>query len=141
MQREQRHNKVYTGDVKRYTVAVVLKLGNGNVDVTGDVVITLPCYITMLLQDQLNECTLSQRPDTLIIAAGRETTTGDIVFVTGSGTIMVLDVAEHDVPDGRALPMEWGHGIVIECNNLEMTAEWCIANSDVIDAAALARSA
>lgn len=109
--------------------------GGPAVEVSGNVEVTLPDYMTMLPQEELNEARRAVQRDKVIIAAGRRPEdTDEVVILTATNRLMVLRVAQYGVPDGKVIPINWGHSLAVE-GYYEMAADWAIANAEPIDVA------
>jgi hypothetical protein len=116
-----------------------LELEGGSVEASGNIEVTLPNYMTMLPQEELDEARRAVQRDQMIVAVGRKPGTDEVVILTATSKLMVLKVAEHGVPEGRVIPIDWGHGLAVEREGYyEMAADWAIANAEPIDIALLA---
>lgn len=106
-------------------------------EVSDNVEITLPEYMTMLPQEELNEARRAVQRDQMIVAAGRRPGTDEVVILTATNRLMTL----HGVPDGKVIPIDWGHRIAVEREGegyYEMTADWAIANAEPVNVTFLA---
>lgn len=113
--------------------------GDTSVEVSGGVEMTLPDYMTMLPQEELNEARRAVQRDQMIVAAGRRPGTDEVVILTATNRLLVLHVAQHGVPDGKVIPIDWGHGLAVEREGYyEMAADWAIANAEPVDVTFLA---
>jgi len=74
--------------------------GGGTLEVSGDIEVTIPDYMAMLVQSELDEvsCFGVLERSQVIIAAGRKPKTNDIVILTGDNMFMTLDC--HQLPYG-----------------------------------------
>jgi hypothetical protein len=115
-----------------------LELEGGTVEVSGNVEIELPDYMVMLVQEELDEARRAQARDEMIIAAGRKPDCQEIVVMTATGRLLVLDGAKHGLPEGHVIPTDHGHAVAIEHEGYcEVTSDWVIANADAIDISVL----
>lgn len=116
-----------------------LELEGGSFEAVGNVEVTLPDYMVMLPQEELDEAKRAVQRDQMIIAAGRKPDTGEIVFMTATSRLMVLDAGKHEIPDGKVIPIDWGHGLAVEHEGYyAMASDWVIDNAELIDIALLA---
>ena len=111
--------------------------GNDSITIIGDAEITLPDYMTMLPQEELNECRENKDQVHLIIAAGRHPN-GDIVAVTANMKFMCMKHGEFGIPDGQVEPIDCGQTLRIDERNYEMATDWFIDNAPVVDISFLA---
>lgn len=96
-----------------YIVSVEFDLEGGEATVGGNVSITLPSYITLLPQAELDEARSSTFTDRLAIAAGRRSMTGDLLVLTGTGQMYRLDRTRYEIPSGPACPVDYGRYVAI----------------------------
>ncbi len=116
-----------------------LELEGGSFELSGDIEVTLPGYMTILPHEELEEARRAVQRDQMVIAAGRKPGTDEIVLMTATSRLMVLKIAEHDIPDGQVIPIDFGHTVVVEREGYyEMAADWVIANAEPLDIALLA---
>lgn len=114
--------------------------GDSDIEMSGNIEITLPNYMTMLSQEELNTAHLSQGSD-VIIAAGRKPLTSEIVMFTADKRVFVLDAASYDIPKGRVFPIDFGRMIAIDDEDnrgfYEMHSHWAIELSEAINVSLL----
>lgn len=108
---------------------VEFELEGGEMTVSGNVSITLPPYITLLPQVELDWARHAPFADRLIIAAGRQPSTGDIVALSGAGKLYNLACKRHRVPDGPVCPTDYGKHVAIGTGFL-IVASWLIVWAD-----------
>lgn len=123
-------------------ISMEFELEGGSIEVTGDIEVTLPNYMMMLPKEELEEARRASQRDQMIIAVGRRPGTSDIVLFTADNRLLCLNAMNHNVPTGKVLPIDWGHGIAIDVEGssrgyYEMTSDWVIENADPIDIALL----
>jgi hypothetical protein len=97
------------------------------ITVVGDVEITLPDHMTLLSQTELIEVQKSGN-ECLIIAAGRDPDTAELVFMTSTTKLLKLNVTELDFPDGDVYPSDFGQSVCIG-PNFEIAADWIVENA------------
>ncbi len=98
---------------------------------SGNIEVTLPSYMTTLSQEELNEARRAAQRDQMIVASGRKTNDGDIVLMTATGHLMLLRVEGHELPHGKALPIDCGFAVAIEDEGYYACAsDWVIANAE-----------
>jgi hypothetical protein len=108
---------------------------SASITMVGDVEITLPDYMTMLVQDELDECKKASNAHDLIIAAGRHPS-GEIVVLSAKMQFYVMERGVFGTPDGSVVPDDCGQSIVINPGanpDFVMTAGWFIDNAERID--------
>lgn len=119
------------------------ELEGGSFEAVGNVEVTLPDYMVMLPKEELEEARRAAQADQMVVAVGRKPGTSDIVLFTADNRLMILDAAAHKIPDGKVLPIDWGHGVAVDNPEFvkgyyEMASDWVIENAQPIDVALLA---
>lgn len=116
-----------------------LELEGGSFEAVGNVEVTLPNYMTMLPQEELDEARRAARRDQMIVGAGRKPGTDEIVLMTATSKLMVLKTSGYGIPTGRVIPIDFGHGLAVKQDDyFKMTSDWVITNAEPIDVALLA---
>lgn len=132
------HNKHLS--TRQYNCDMELELdGASELEVSGNIEITLPSYMTMLPQVELDEVMATKlHQQELIIAAGRKAS-GEIVLFTASKQVFVLGVGKHNFPDGQVYPIDAGYGIAIFTNGgfHEVPSIWALRAAEAINIALL----
>jgi hypothetical protein len=104
--------------------------GHPTLHVEGTVTVELPAYMRMLPEEELKEARTSDNRDKLVLAAGRHPESGDLVFLTGIGELMEVDLEQFQVPATDAMwPINGGRGIRIELRDFEgidVDADWAM---------------
>lgn len=97
--------------------------------VVGNVIIELPGYMTML---QPAELVAARGRGDRIVAAGFDPESGNIVIVTGTGSLLELDTTGlwTGCVDRKAVPFDHGTTVVVEAiNTYSFDASWLIQRS------------
>lgn len=130
---------LYTQSPGEYNCNMEFELEGGSFEAQGNVEVTLPDYMVMLPQAELDEARRAVQRDQMIIAAGRKPDSDEIVVMTATAKLMVLNAGEHGIPTGKVLPIDFGHTVAIEHEGYyEMASDWVIANAAPLDVALLA---
>lgn len=96
---------------------------------------TLPGYMTMLPQEELDEARRSAERDQMIVAAGRKPDTNEIMMMTAIGRLMSLEPEQHGIPAGSVFPIDFGHTVVVEVKGgyFEIASDWLVENSTEVN--------
>jgi hypothetical protein len=96
----------------------------------GTITVDLPPYMKLLDADALKEVAASYRREELIVAAGRHQESGDLVFMTGVGVLMEVDLTQFEFPATFDMfPTQRGNSIkieLVEYEGIEVDAAWAI---------------
>jgi hypothetical protein len=96
---------------------------------TGNIYVELPSYMVTLPAEKLAKT--HRNPIELIIAAGREPKSDDVVFVTNHGRVMELDGGE--LPTGPVHLVAHGAALWIgDVCGLEVSVTWALTNAALI---------
>jgi hypothetical protein len=108
--------------------------GAEGITVEGDVEMELPDYVVMLPREELEEAKRAAQRNQMVLAVGRHPASGDIVLLTGGGTLMELSKGHDGIPDGPVMPIDFGHTVAIDTGKgyYEMAADWVIHNARTI---------
>jgi len=96
----------------------------------GPVTIELPAYMYPLEPEEMAEARVADNCAQLAFAAGRHPD-GNILFVTGDGTIREIDSDKWKLPKGAVTPIDHGQTIAIHLKDktYELATDWAIENS------------
>jgi hypothetical protein len=85
-------------------------------ELTGDVSeIILPSYMVMLSADEIEHALSNASPGRpVVIAAGRETPSSDILFLTSDVVFWTYDAKLNHIPEGLAFPRFDGLRVIID---------------------------
>lgn len=86
---------------------------HASIHADGPVTLELPEYMVLLTPEELAEARVAPDRAKLVLAAGRHPN-GNILFVTGVGSIMEIDCKEYDIPGGLVRPTDYGSTIRVE---------------------------
>lgn len=135
---------VYTGRRRGYNdEAMELELEGGDLEVSGDIEVSLPDFMVMLPAEELAEARRAVQRDQMVIAAGRRPDSDEIVMMTGDNRLLTLAGDQHQLPRGKVVPIDFGHGLAIESDEyvrgfFEAAADWAIENATPLDVTLLA---
>jgi len=94
----------------------------------GTITIELPAYMKLLEAGELGEACKAENRDKLVVAAGRHPGTGDLVFLTGVGELMEVDLKQFDCPATYDMfPIDHGNSIrieLVEFEGIEVAVDW-----------------
>jgi hypothetical protein len=108
--------------------------GTSEIEMSGDIEITLPDYMIMLPQSELDDARRARQKEHLIVAAGRKPGSNDIVLFTADNRVYVFDTAKYEVPSGEAFPIDCGQSLRIhDANGFEVSSDWVLELSDAVD--------
>lgn len=105
---------------------------SASISVIGDTEITLPDYMTMLPQDELDECKTADSASYLIIAAGRHPN-GDIVALNAQMQFYTLKHGVFGEPGGQITPIDHGLTLRIDEHDFEIASDWFVDKARKID--------
>jgi len=107
--------------------------GHHSFHTEGSVTVELPEYMSVLPESELEEARTATNREGLILAAGRDPKSHDIVFLTGAGELMEIKWDEANLPSlGRVTPIDYGQTIRIEVNRhraIELSNLWALDNA------------
>ena len=98
----------------------------------GTITIEMPAYMNLLPADELAEARKADNCADLVVAAGRHPHCGDLVFMTGVGVLMEIDMSDPNfgIPATFDMfPIDHGNSIKIELvdfEGIEVDASWAI---------------
>jgi len=108
--------------------------GAGEIEALGNIEITLPDYMTMLSQVELDDARQAVHKEHLIVAAGRKPGGTEIVLFTADNRVYVFDTARYEVPEGKAFPIDRGQALCIQdASGFEVSSDWVLELSDAVD--------
>lgn len=108
--------------------------GHPSMHAEGPVTIELPSYFTVLRPAELEEARTADNRAELVMASGRHPN-GDILFLTGDGTLWELSVEsqrEHGLPAAnvRVVPIDHGQTLhYVMTGSYEIASDWAIDHS------------
>lgn len=108
--------------------------GHTSFHVEGHVTVELPAYMRLLTGDELSEA-IPEKKRELMVAAGREPKTRDVVFLTNWGALREISAEEHGLPSGDATPIMFGQAVVFglgDPETFQVSTEWAIENSRLL---------
>ena len=120
-----------------YHYSMEFELEGGQFVSSGNVEITLPDYMVMLPQEQLDAIETGEQ---LIIAAGRATVDADdIVVMTNKGVFKVLSSITKNLPHGIVSPDSFGWTLSISTptNTHEYPTYWVLENAAEMGSSAI----
>lgn len=107
--------------------------GLTGIKIEGNASIRIPPYMKVLRPEEFVVVSRYDKRETLIIAAGKEPSSGDLVLITGSGNVCEIKANDVLLPQGFARP---GHfGLTVEFDNIdvvEMSNDWLLSRAKVI---------
>jgi hypothetical protein len=96
----------------------------------GTVTVELPAYMKVLPAEELEEARSADNRDKLVLAAGRHPESGDLVFLTGAGELMEVNLEQFQVPPTFLMfPIDHAQTIRIELvdfEGIEVAADWAM---------------
>ena len=112
-----------------YDVCMELTLeGHTMFHAEGTITIDLPAYMKLLETGELAEACKAENRAELIVAAGRHPGSGDLVFLTGVGELLEVDLNQFDCPATYDMfPIDHGNTIrieLVEFEGIEVDAGW-----------------
>jgi hypothetical protein len=108
--------------------------GHSRVFVEGTVTLELPVYMRLLPADELEEARTAENRDGLILAAGFHPNGEDIVFVTGVGDLMELNIWQHGLPPVAVEPIDFGQTLrfSVKTGSYEVSNTWALEHASSI---------
>lgn len=108
--------------------------GHPRVFVEGTVTLELPSYMQLLPYDELEEARTAENRDGLILAAGFHPSGEDIVFVTGAGDLMELNIWQHGLPPVAVVPVDFGQTLrfSVKTGSYEVPNTWAVGHANSI---------
>lgn len=108
--------------------------GHPEVFVEGQVTVELPKYLHLLPDDELEEARTAENRHGLILAAGRHPNGEDIVFLTGAGDLIELNIWQHGLPPVDVKPIDFGQSLAftVKTGSYEVPNTWAIENGNRI---------
>lgn len=118
------------------------ELEGGRFEVQGNIEVELPDYMVMLPKEELDEARRAAQAPQMIVAAGRKPDSTEIMLFTADSRLLVLDAAQHQIPNGKVIPIDWGHTVAVDNDEFvkgyyEIAADWAIENATPLDVALL----
>lgn len=123
------HEGLYTSTSWGTFMAMELVImGHPSFHIEGNVTIELPSYMNILPVEELEEARDAANRDGLILAAGRRPNLEDIVFLTGAGELMEINIEEHGFPNVPVEPIDFGQTI-----RFNLTGSFEVSNTFLIE--------
>lgn len=129
------HEQIVLQRIVEYSQIMQLTIeGHREVFVEGTVTIELPKYLRLLPHDELEEARTAENRPGLILAAGRHPNGEDIVFLTGAGDLMELNIWQHGLPPVEVDPIDFGQTLrfAVQSGSYEIPNTWAIARANRI---------
>jgi len=102
---------------------------------SGNLTVELPRYMIPLEPEEMHDSRTAPNKAQLALAAGRHPN-GNIMFITGDGTIHEIDCQKQgDLPKGAVYPIDNGLTIVIlhpGHKPFEIATDWALENSSTL---------